>query len=271
MEMTKRNNLRHFFILSILIVLSLSSDLAKVFAIEKVVEKDPVTISVVVVNPSAEKTQTIPVKIDLPQEVTPDGVIDNGGLILEYDDKRSLYFLYDKEVELKPKETKVFTVLVKDVWNIQKSELNQLRAQADAVLKKLKDSEYYDSAKAVVDSINQRLDAIDTTQSDESVTQKRRIGNYRNHLLILQKIRQDIAELEKLLQFKGGVPIPEMLEESKLKSDAPSTKTTWLIIIVIMAFLGMVGGQFFYTWHKRAKAEQDFEKKRKEKLPGSAS
>ena len=48
-----------------------------------------------------------------------------------------------------------------------------------------------------------------------------------------------------------------MLDESPLKSDSPSKTTTWLVIFLIMIFLGLLGGQFFFTWHGRNKSGQD--------------
>ncbi len=237
--------------------------------IAQAVERDPVTISVVVVNPSDEKPQKFPVKIDLPQEVKPDGVIQQDGLTLEYDDQRSSYYLYNREVELEPKETRVFKVIVEDVWFVPEKEVKTLKKHTDRILNKLKNSEYFASAKKLGDSIYSRLTKIETEQADESIGQKRRIGNFRYHTEMIKKIRADIEEMEKLLQFAGGVPVPEMLEASKLKSDAPSTKTTWLIIFIILAFIGFVAVQFFFTWNSRAKAEKEFDEKRRQSLPGS--
>ena len=47
-----------------------------------------------------------------------------------------------------------------------------------------------------------------------------------------------------------------MLKESPLKSDAPSTTTTWLVIFLIMIFMGLLAGQFFFTWQRRVKAPE---------------
>jgi hypothetical protein len=63
--------------------------------------------------------------------------------------------------------------------------------------------------------------------------------------------------MEKLLTFVGGPPVPELLEESPLKSDAPSTTTTWLIICLIIVFIGLLGGQFFFTWNRRARLTKE--------------
>lgn len=237
--------------------------------VEAARERDPVTISVVAVNPSDEKPRTFPVKIDMPSEITPDDVIDGGDLTLEYDDQRSIYFLYNQNVTLEPKETRIFTVLVKDVWFIPDEELNKLRNHTNLILKKLKKSNYYDAAQELANSIYSRLDEIRERQEDESLGQKQRIGAFRQHNVMLEEINEDLAEMEKLLTFQGGTPVPQILEESDLKSDAPSTKTTWLIIFSILVFIGLLGAQFFITWNSRAHAEHKMRQKQKQSFPGT--
>jgi hypothetical protein len=234
-------------------------------------EADPVTVNVVVANPSADKTRVIPVKINLPQEVTPEIMLETDGLSLEYDEQKSGYYLYKKDVELKPKETRVFSVLIKDVWFIPQKGLSKFRKHAQLVLNKLKGSVYYEMGKELSVSIGNRLLKIEQTQSDETLTTKKRIGAYRHHLQIIEDIENDLIKMEKYLTFQGGVPIPEMLQESQLKSDAPSTKTTWIVIFTLLSFLGLLGGQVLYTWHRRAKAEREFYEKQGSTLPGVES
>lgn len=214
-------------------------------------EREPVTLRVVAVNPSTEKTRTVPVRIDLPQEVGPADILESGELQVEYDDERSLYFMHKPEVSLAPKQTRVFEVLVRDVWFIPDAELAGLKSHNSLLLHRLEGGEYYESAKGLSDSIATRLDEIARVQADETLSRKARIGGYRRHLLIIQQIKDDLARMEKLLTFAGGVPVPEMMEESPLKSDAPSTTTTWLVIFLIVIFMGLLAGQFFFTWQRR--------------------
>ena len=220
-------------------------------------EREPIAISIVAVNPSEEKTQIVPVRIDLPQEVTPKDVLEQGELELQYDEERRLYYVYKETVELKPKETRVFEVTVRDLWFVPESQLESLKSYTGILLQRLQRSEYYESAKQLGDSIVQRLTEITTVQNDESLGRKARIGAYRYHLQALEKIKEDLARMEKLLTFTGGPPVPEMLEESPLKADAPSTTTTWLVIFLVIVFLGLLGGQFFFTWHRRSQATQE--------------
>lgn len=232
-------------------------------------DREPVTLSVVAVNPSAEKTQVVPVKIELPQEVTPKDILETGELKLEYNEDHKSYYVYKEAVALAPKETRVFAVVVRDIWFIPQGQLDSLRGYTSLLLGRLEKSEYFATAKELADSVIKRLNEIQTTQNDESLSRKSRIGAYRYHLQTIAEIKEDLARMEKLLTFVGGPPVPEMLKESPLKSDAPSQTTTWLVIFLIIIFVGLLGGQFFMTWHRRAQVTQDLALVRQAAFPTS--
>ncbi|HEX9780025.1 MAG TPA: hypothetical protein VGB20_02290 [bacterium] len=231
-------------------------------------EREPVTLSVVAVNPSADESQIIPVKIDLPKEVTPRDILATGELKLEYDDARGAYYVFKDAVALGPKETRVFQVSLRDVWFIGQADIDSLRSYTGLLLSRLEDTEYYPTAKQLGESVYGRLDDIVAIQSDETLSRKGRIGAYRHHVQILEEIKEDLARMEKLLTFVGGPPVPEMLEESPLKSDAPSTTTTWLVIFLILIFVGLLGGQFFLTWNRRSAGSRDLAALRHSAYPG---
>ena len=216
------------------------------------IERDPVTLSVVAVNPSTEKTQVVPVRIDLPQEVTPKDILDPGEMVIEYDDEHGLYYVYKKDIALAPKETRVFQVTVKDVWFVPDDQLDSLKEYTQILLNKLKGSQYEESSSKVAETIFQRIDEIKKMQEDETISRKARIGAYRINLQTMAQIKEDLARMERLLTFTGTPPVPVMMEESSVKSDAPSKTTTWLVIFLIMTFVGILAGQVFFTWHRQA-------------------
>jgi hypothetical protein len=230
-------------------------------------ERDPVTISVVVANPSKVKIQTIPVKIDLPKEITPADILENEGMQVQYDDQRSMYFLFNEKVELQPKQTRIFNVQVKDVWFIDKRILDEYRSEADRLLARLDGTEYYDSGKRLHDLIGEKLTGIHAKQNDETLGQKNRIGAYRINLQVIEEIKELLAKMEKILTVTGGIPSPEIIPEN-MKSDAPSAKTTWMIIFVILIFVGSLGLIIFMTWFKRAAAEKSILPNDSRDLPG---
>jgi len=214
-------------------------------------------LNVVVVNPSEDKAKTIPVRMDLPQEVTPADVLERGELALEYDDDRRLYYVFKDGLELKPKETRVFKVTLRDKWFVPQEQLERLSSYTNLLLEKLKPTEYYASASQLGAGILKKLEGIEAMQDDEALSRKSRIGGYRTSLQTIEAVEEDLARMEKLLTFTGGPPVPELLEESPLKSDAPSRTTTWLVICLIVVFIGFLGGQFFFTWHRRTQAAQE--------------
>lgn len=230
---------------------------ATVPALAAVKEREPVTFKIVTVNPSADKTQTTPVRIELPQEVTPKDILEKGDLSVEYDEERAAYFVFKDKVELAPKETRIFEVVVKDLWFIPREKVDGLRNYKNIVLGRLKGTQYFESGQELGKNIETLLDGILALQDDESISRKTRIGNYRRNLQTVEQIKEELARMEKLLAFTGGPPVPEMLEESPLKSDSPSKTTTWLVIFLILSFLGLLAGQFFFTWHRRVQGAQD--------------
>lgn len=221
-------------------------------------ERDTIKMRVVTVNPSAIKEQTVPVKIYLPQEVTPKDIVSNRDLEIAYDDKQSMYYAYREDVVLRPKETRVFEIEVKDVWVIPQNTLDDLGEQTSFILKRLEDSEFYESAKVVGDTIFKSLDIITQTQNDDTVGRKQHIGIYRNNLLVLDRIKESIERLERQLTLASALPIPEVLEQKEVKTEAPTKTTTWMIIFIIIVFMGMLAGVFFFTWHTQARSTKDY-------------
>ena len=244
-----------FFLMMLAVSAAPLSFRGTAFGVEK--QRDPVILRVVTVNPSEGKTQETPIRIDLPAEVTPKDVIDAGDLKVEYDEDRRIYYVFKEKVSLAPTETRVFEVVVKDLWFVPQEKMDNLKNYTQMVLGRLEKTQYADSAHKMADSIFARLSEIETVQNDESLGRKARIGNFRHHTQTLAEIKEDLARMEKLLTFTGGPPVPEMLEESKLKSDAPSRTTTWAVIFLILIFLGLLGGQFFFTWQRKAKMTQE--------------
>ncbi len=235
------------------------------------VERDPVIMSVVAINPSEKDTKVTNVRIELPAEITPKDVLETGELELEYDDDKKTYFVHKEAVALGPKETRVYEVKVRDLWFVEEPQLTSLRDYTKLLLTKLEKSDYFKTAKPMAESIYQRLDDIHNVQNDESLSRKSRIGAYRYHVQTLAQVKDDLARMEKLLSFTGGVPVPEMMQESALKSDAPSTTTTWMVIFLILIFVGMLAGLFFFTWHRKGQVTQDLAMVRKAAFAGPES
>ena len=215
---------------------------------------ETIHISVVAVNPSAKKVQKVPVKAYLPEEVTPKDILSPGGLDVEFDVASSIYYLYKDGLELQPKETRKFDVEIADVWMVSQEELDSLRKQTKTILRNLEGTEYYEIADKLGDTIYKSLDTVALTQNEE-VSTRRHIGIYRNNTKIVQQIKDDIARLEQQTGMTTGPP-PDPLN-AKIRANSPTKSTTWMIIFVIMVFMGLLAAVFFLTWNTQSRMTKD--------------
>jgi FtsZ-interacting cell division protein ZipA len=204
------------------------------------------------------KTQTVPVKLYLPKEVEVKDIIDQGGLEIEFDSERSCYYVYNNEVVLEPMQTVFFDIEVEDVWMVPEDQIDELRRRTRYVVEQLQDTQYIERAQEESESIYSKLNEMTNTQNDDTVTRNQHIGYYRTNLEALAQVKQQLEKMEKLLTFAGGPPVPEMLKESELKLDAPSTTTTWMIIFIILIFIAVLALVFFFTWQRQKRATDSF-------------
>jgi len=208
---------------------------------------------IVAVNPSKIRSQRVPIKVYLPQEVTPKDVLDLGGLKLEFDPTRSLFYVYKDDIILRPAETRVFEVEIKDIWVIPPEELDVVLEQAKSLALEFKGSEYEPKAEELYQKVSKLADEIIRTQSDEMMSRSQHIGIYRKNLERLDKVKKDLADMEKLLKLAKAPLTPEMLKKGKFTTEAPSKTATWVLIFVIMIFLALLSLVFFFTWHRQAR------------------
>lgn len=224
---------------------------------------DTVKMRVVLVNPSTTKTQMKEIKSYLPKEITLKDVKDNGGLEVEFDEAQSLLYVY-KQVELAPNETKTFELVLEDVWMVPDQKIADLRERTEGIMKKLEGSAYFNQADLVAKTVYGRLDEIARTQVDTNVSRQQHIAYYRDNLKMLQSILEDIERLEKILVTTGGPPNIELMEQTDVNLKSPSTKTTWIIIFVILIFMSILGGAFYFTWQGQARVTENIFTREKE-------
>src|SRR3989338_1685649 len=92
--------------INILKVLVLISAIVLNVSLSTAVAATTLSINFIAVNASDE-SQKVPVRYNLPKELSADDVIDAGPLKIDYDVDRGMYFAY-AEVEFGPKESKTF-------------------------------------------------------------------------------------------------------------------------------------------------------------------
>jgi hypothetical protein len=221
------------------------------------VQAGSIIFRVVAVNPSKTKAQKAQVKTYLPQEIRPKDIVELGRLQLEYDAEKSIYYVYKPDVELAPGEVQVFEIEVNDIWVVPPERLDDFKKRVESILTRLENTQYYTGAKAIADTVYSRLAEIAKTQVDETVSRAQHIGIYRDNLITIDQIKEDIAKLEKILATAGGPLAPEMLAKTKIKSEEPSKTMTWIVIFIIIIFVGFLAAVLFFTWQRQARITRD--------------
>jgi len=155
-----------------------------------------VKIKFIVLNPSDKKTAMIPVKYPLPRELTPDDIIDSGDLAIEYDIEQSAYCAMG-QIELGPKETKVYIIRVKDVWKIPVEEMEDLQVLVEDRVYDMEGTKNYKTAKSISNSIIKRLGEIKSSQA-EGASIGERVESYKINRKIMDSVENDIVSIESL-------------------------------------------------------------------------
>ena len=223
-----------------------------------------VKMRIVIVNPSETKTQKKSIKNYLPKEVALKDVLDNGGLEVEYDDEQGMFYVFKDDVELAPGETKTFEVMMDDVWVQSDDKLKALSDRTDLLMDHFKKTTFVDQADAIAKTIYGRLDDVRRSQADPNVTRQQHIAYFRDNGQVLEAVRADVERLEKLLVKAGGPPNIDLVEKSDVNLKSPNSKTTWIIIFIILIFIGILAGAFYFTWQGQAKVTENIFLKEKD-------
>jgi hypothetical protein len=216
-----------------------------------------VKFRIMAVNPSKTKVQKVQVRKYLPEEVKPKDVMDLGGLELEYDSEKGIYYVYKNDLDMQPNQVNVFEVEVEDIWMVPDSQVAEIKKHTDEILALFEKTPMYNTAKEITDTIYPVLAEIPKAQLDDTVSREQHIGIYRQNQQNIKSINEKLAELEKMLAPEKGKPTPNILERNKFKINLPSKSTTWLIILVVIIFLGIFAGIFFFVWQGQIKSSQD--------------
>ena len=152
-------------------------------------------INIVAVNATDDASKDYPVKYYLPKELKPDDIIDAGGLTVEYDPDKQMYFA-GGTLTLGPKESRTIKIQVNDVWKISSSDVESLKKQIDEDLARVQNTPNYESGKALKDSLVKQLDSILAEQEAFSGNVERRIEAYRSHVDQLGVIKEKVFSVE---------------------------------------------------------------------------
>ena len=116
----------------------------------------------------------------------------------------------------------------------------------------MKNTKAYDRASLIGEGIYAHIDQIVKSQDNATVTTNQHIAYFRDNGQLEDSIQKDITELEKLLVTAGGSVSLDAVENADVNVKGPDQKTTWVIIFVILTFIAILGGVFYFTWQGQA-------------------
>ena len=178
-------------------------------------EEGSIIFKTMITNPSSV-TQKVPLKFYIPKEASKDDVLKiDSELSINYDPEVSAFYVFG-EFTLPPKNTKIVSIEVTDVWKISDDELNSLRSQTNELFTPLKNTAYFAQGVTLKSDILVQLDNISRTQN-EAITPESRIKTYRDNIAKLTQIKSEIKDLQtivtsasssnNLMGFSGGAQL----------------------------------------------------------------
>ncbi|MEI6148165.1 MAG: hypothetical protein WCS01_03650 [bacterium] len=228
---------------------------------------DVVTLHIKVTNPSLTEKRPVPLRHDFPAEIKPTDVLDAGGLQIGFDAVRNVCYAYLESVMLTQQETKVYDVKLRNPWTDAWLKAPRLEERISELVRLTKQTPQY---KAVGDQALalQKEIADLKAQKGPDVINAQYVAHARKQHEALREIEARIMRLEELFQprekpVRFGVPMMEIPRPDRL--------TTWVIIYIILGFLGLFSVAFFFRWYGRSKAEKLDQEAGKESAAGGES
>ncbi len=190
-------------------------------------ETGSVILKILVVNPSKTETQTVPVKVYLPKEISPKDILDLEDLKLDYDSEKGSYYAHN-EVELGPGQSATKMVRMEDIWVFPEEELSTYLSQAKEIANELGTTPYAEEGAAFLLAVDSKVQEILETQKRTASNPAAHIQAYRQATTLVFSIKNDLSALEQyrqrayeILSEDGNVLAETSETHVEQKSDAP--------------------------------------------------
>ena len=231
----------------------------------------PIEFKMLIANPSPKYTQTYPLKAYLPEEIKPEDVLESGGMELVYDEIKKTYYA-SQSLELKPGESVVKAIRIRDVWIIPEERMSGLSEEAHSLSKKLKGTKYANQSKLLLSNVEVLLTQIVERQNNTSVTTEEHISIFRENKKKIEDIELDLNAMRRFLAEEGGdkASAPPSAEDKtaagilnrlfgasleSLKEDMQNGSVPawvlWKVIFAVILFIGMLTLAFVLVWNRQ--------------------
>jgi hypothetical protein len=206
-------------------------------------------IELTVRNSSPNETRQIEVRHPLPEEIGVNDVLDADGLEVAPDFKEGITYLVSDGLRLEPQESRTFTVRIRDKWNVNEPRIRSLEERVSGIRQRISAGESFPAVETALDEIKASLGRIRAREGPQELNE-RYVEFYRRQSRQIAALEKKLERIESALEpaaggQKLGFPVP-----------APSMKTTWLIIYIILGFLAVVSILFFLRWFSKSQAER---------------
>ena len=201
-------------------------------------------MEIVVENSSSRERTAKDFSRHLPPEIGIHDVIDSDGLEVRTDRKTGGTYVYADKIVLGPGEKRSFSLTIRDKWNINGPRLEMLLKHSDTVLERVAAKTRYDEIEKTLRELGDELRGMREESGPETIG-KEYVAFHRRQTGQLNVIEETINRIELALRA---------IDKSSrfgFRVKPPSPRTTWLIIYIILGFLGVVSLVFFFRWFGR--------------------
>jgi hypothetical protein len=202
------------------------------------------TIRLRVANPAAVE-RSVQVKQYFPSEVRPEDIKADDRLTVNYDVAKEACYVYAEAITIGPEDFVDFEILVTNRWAVPQSRYDELMSDITN-LQVLAKMDNIPSAVTEADDLYVDLSALMENEAPKGLTDEY-ILFYRRQMAALDDIEARILRLAKYLKPPEERQIFDASILKRVKP--PSTSTTWIIIYIILCFLGLVSLLFFLRWY----------------------
>jgi len=207
-------------------------------------------ITIAVRNPSPTYARNLdPFRHDLPPEVKAHDILDAGGLEIGTDPEKGITYVYAEKLAVDPGDTVTFEVKIRDKWNVNVPRIHMLESGVSNLLARISAKQKFGSIESTLQGLLVELEDVDAQEGPKSLNE-RYVAFYREQANTL-----DVVE-EKLDRIRSALRPIDKTTKLGIAVKAPSMKTTWMIIYIILGFLAVVSLLFFLRWFGRTKAEK---------------
>lgn len=210
-------------------------------------EYNEVIYEITVTNPSEDSVRTNKqFRLLLPEEIKVYDVLDPQDLGVGIDEETGGCYVFKSDIVLGAGEAKKYPIKIRDKWNVNAPRIRSLEGIVSNLYSRVTQREQYEGVESAVEKIVVELEAVRGLKVPEVVNEDY-VAFFREQSRRLALMEQRVSRIESAMR-----PI-EKTTRWGFKVKAPSMKTTWLIIYIILGFLAFFSVLFFLRWFGRGK------------------